>query len=830
MGHQFGAGHTQNEDCQRSSSSSMEPGAGTTIMSYVTSLCDNQIQNIPDYYFHAISIEQMSARMLNTTCAAFLPNTNSAPTISAGPDVTVPSETPLLLKATYSDLDDDPMTFTWEQYDNEVAEAIPPASTNTQGPNFRSYPPTIESDRYLPNLADVIDGTTPTWEVLSSVARTMEFRVTVRDNSLTSMSCTAEDDIVITTVAEGPFLVTSPSTSGVIWIEGETHTVSWDVAGTDIAPVSCSQVDILLSYDGGLTYPTILADTVTNNGTADVVVPFGISTTARVQVRCSDNIFYNISASDFEIELTDGPTFLLDLPEPVTNICPGDNPIDIPVTSAIFSGFNGNITLSATDLPGNSILTFDSTTITGGLATTFEISNTTDLAEGTYPITISGTDGSIVRNLNFLLSVSLPGDIVVLDLPADNAVDLGLNPQLSWLPDSEATAYEVQISLDPNFASLELSEIVTTNSFLVDMSLEGSTLYYWRVKVSNACDSTPWSLSREFTTGNCLGSFVQNTPVIIFPSGPQEVNSVLTVTGSGTIEALTVSNIIGTHTYTSDLAVRLIGPGGSPEVLLWDGDCGSTNDFNLSISDDAVDPVSDAPCNPLGQGGTYLPVDPLAVFNGLPIAGDWTLRINDNFNLDGGELASWSLDFCLLTFLPVDLLSFEATALKNEIQLDWETANEFENKGFEIQRRTDAEREFTTIGDVSATNDVQQINYYEFLDKEVKPGVQYYYRLKQNEFDGQYEYSEIRAASIKGSELGLQVYPNPVRGELFGSLNIESGLEAELQLHDLHGRIVKEQLASGNEFIMNLEGLPAGVYVLKARHLAGEEIVRLVVR
>ncbi|MEM8908162.1 MAG: reprolysin-like metallopeptidase, partial [Bacteroidota bacterium] len=354
LGHQFGAGHTQGENCQRSSSSAMEPGAGTTLMSYVTSNCINQIQNIPDYYFHAISIQQMSARILSTSCAAILPSANSVPTVSAGSDVTVPSSTPLLLQATASDPDNDPLTFTWEQFDNEVAQAIPPQSTNTQGPSFRSLPPSSESGRYLPNLTAVVNGTTPTWEVLPSVARTMDFRVTVRDNSTNSIACTAEDNILVTTVASGPFLVTSPTTSGVVWIESETHTVTWDVAGTDVAPVSCANVDILLSYDGGFTYPVTLASSVANNGTADVVVPIGISTTARVQVRCSDNIFYNISAADFEIQVASGPTFLLGLPNPSSTICPGDVESNIPLKTTAFSVFSFNVRLSATNLPGSS--------------------------------------------------------------------------------------------------------------------------------------------------------------------------------------------------------------------------------------------------------------------------------------------------------------------------------------------------------------------------------------------------------------------------------------------------------------------------------------------
>lgn len=308
------------------------------------------------------------------------------------------------------------------------------------------------------------------------------------------------------------------------------------------------------------------------------------------------------------------------------------------------------------------------------------------------------------------------------------------------------------------------------------------------------------------------------------------MNSVITITDPGTVDGLVVSDIIGTHTFVGDLAVRLIGPGGSPVVLLWDGECGSTDDFNLSISDDAVSFVGSAPCIPLGQGGTFKPENPLSVFNGLPIAGDWTLRINDNFNQDGGELLSWRLDFCSLVVLPVDLLSFDVSERKNAIQLDWKTANEYKNAGFEIERRTETETEFITIGEVLATDDIQEVNDYKYLDEDVRPGIRYYYRLRQHDLDGQFEYSQIRTASIEGTKLGIQVYPNPVNEELFGLLNVESDSETELRLHDINGRLLKVQIASGNEFVMNLAGLPVGIYVLKASNVNGEEIIKLVVK
>ncbi len=830
IGHQFGAGHTQGEECQRSSTSAMEPGAGTTLMSYVTSNCINQIQNVPDYYFHAISIQQMASRMLATTCAAIIPSSNTAPTVSAGPDVTVPHSTPLLLEATASDPENDPLTFTWEQFDNELAEAIPPQSTNLLGPNFRSFPPSTDIGRYLPNLPDVIAGATPTWEVLPSVQRTMEFRITARDNSTNSISCTDEDQMIITTAANGPFEVLSPSAAGTIWIEAEPATITWDVAGTDMAPVSCANVDILLSYDGGLTYPTTLASNVSNNGSTSITVPSGITTTARVQVRCSDNIFYNISASDFEIQLATGPTFLIDLPNPTTSICAGDIESNVSITSTVVAGFTGNIALTAINLPGSTTINFASSSIPAGSSTTFDIDNTSGLAEGSYTFSIQGSNGPIVRTKDYILTIEEPAGTTTLDLPSDNEVDVDILPILSWIPKSNAITYNVQVADDSNFSNLIVDETVTTTSYSVAMPLAGLTLHYWRVKALTGCGETPWSSTRDFTTVNCDASFIQNTPLAISSSGQPEINSVLTVTGPGTVDGLVISNIIGDHTFVGDLAVRLIAPGGSPVALLWDDVCGSFDDFNLSIDDNATDFVSAAPCSPLGQGGTYKPVDPLSVFNGLPIAGDWTLRINDNANQDGGQLTTWRLDFCQLQNLPVELMSFQAFEREEAIQLEWKTATENMNAGFEIERREENNTDFITIGEVKATEDLQSINYYEYLDRNVRPGIRYYYRLRQNDLNGQFEYSEIQSAKIKADNFGLQVYPNPVSGELFGLLNSKSSLETDLFFIDLNGRIISEQKIIGKEFRMDLTAIPAGIYILKARQNQGEQIVKLVVK
>ena len=96
----------------------------------------------------------------------------------------------------------------------------------------------------------------------------------------------------------GPFQVTSPNTN-VTWPGGSTQTVTWNVASTTAAPVSCANVKISFSTDGGTTFPTVLQASTPNDGTESVVIPVTTTTTARMKVECASNIFFDVSNSDF---------------------------------------------------------------------------------------------------------------------------------------------------------------------------------------------------------------------------------------------------------------------------------------------------------------------------------------------------------------------------------------------------------------------------------------------------------------------------------------------------------------------------------------------------
>lgn len=316
MGHQFGGNHTQNNNCQRSNAS-VEPGSASTIMGYA-GICTPNVQNNSDGYFHGITLQEFADFVTGNghNCPTILSTSNNSPIANAGSNYIIPISTPFELTAIGSDPDGDPITYCWEQMDDENGEDMPPLPSNTQGPNFRSYTPTIDPVRTFPNLNTLLAGTTNQWEVLPGVNRTLNFTVSVRDNN-SGYGCVAKDDMTVTTsAAAGPFVFTYPTTSET-WVAGENRTLTWDVANTNLAPVSCSQVDILMSTDGGANFST-LASNQANNGSYNFLVPSIESPDIRFKIICSNNIFFAITPQPINIGFVETCTVVNSTDIPIT--------------------------------------------------------------------------------------------------------------------------------------------------------------------------------------------------------------------------------------------------------------------------------------------------------------------------------------------------------------------------------------------------------------------------------------------------------------------------------------------------------------------------------
>lgn len=297
IGHQFGADHTFNGttgSCgggNREASQAWEPGSGSSIMAYAGICGEENLQANSLPYFHSKSIEQMRAHMATVaSCGSSQSLTNNAPQVAAGNDYVIPANTPFVLKGAGADLDQDPLSYTWEQIDLGT-ESFSVASMVDDGsrPLFRFVAPTALSERTLPSLPSLLSNTLAKGEAWPATNRELNFRLTARDGK----GGVASDDMKIQVVNTGSaFRLTSPLVTPLG--AGANQTIGWDVAGTNAAPINCSKVDLSLTRDEGVSW-TLLASGQPNSGSASVTIPAGNDGTARLKVACSDNLFFAIS-------------------------------------------------------------------------------------------------------------------------------------------------------------------------------------------------------------------------------------------------------------------------------------------------------------------------------------------------------------------------------------------------------------------------------------------------------------------------------------------------------------------------------------------------------
>jgi subtilisin-like proprotein convertase family protein len=646
MGHQFGANHTQNNNCNRNLATAVEPGSASTIMGYA-GICAPDVQSNSDDHFSGRSLQEISIEILSAghTCEQISSLVNSAPVITAtAGNINIPISTPFALTATVTDADGDPVTYNWEQMDNE-ATTQPPVATSTGGPNFRSLPSSTSPTRYFPSLSSLATNGPFTWEVLPSVARVMDFRVTVRDNSPGAGGCNDYADLPVTTVATaGPFIVNYPTATGITWTGATSQTVTWSVANTNVAPVACDLVDILLSTDGGLTYPIVLASDVPNDGSQPITVPNLPSTTCRVMVICANGTFFDVSNNNFTITAATFDYTLTSSPATQSICQPAQASYTINVGS--IGGYNSPVTLSVSGLPVGTTSSFSANPVTPVGTSTLTISNTGSATPGTYSITVTGNSASGIKTttVTLIISSSAPS-AVTLTSPVNGSASVNVPTTFSWSAATGAgVTYEINISTDAGFLSITDQASGLTNTSYTSTTLLTSTTYYWRVRAVTGCGTSAWSSTFNFTTSTCSTYASTVVPVTISATGTPTVTSTITIPAGGTITDVNVLNLVGTHTYLSDLNVTLTSPAGTT-ITLFNGICTSLDNFNMNF-DASGTAYASIVCPPT-NGATYVPLGNLNLFNGQNPAGTWTLTITDQFDQDGGALTSWALQVCV---------------------------------------------------------------------------------------------------------------------------------------------------------------------------------------
>jgi subtilisin-like proprotein convertase family protein len=659
MGHQFGGYHTMNT-CSRSGNgvTEVEPASGSSIMGYA-GICSTNVQPNSDAHFNYVNIRDIADNIQtgnSSSCDVETSLTNQPPVADAGPDYTIPKSTAFVLRGSATDPDGlATLTYNWSQNDPEQgAGNAAPQSSWVVGPLYRSRLPISSPNRSMPQMSDVVaNNLTPTWEVTPSVARQMSFSFTVRDNGsgfANGIGQTSSDLMEVTVVDEDPFVMTSPNTA-VTWNVASTEMVTWDVGQTNNSTINCQTVNIKLSTDGGMTYPIVLASGTPNDGSESISIPDYQTTTARVMVEAADNIFYDISNTNFTIGAPNSPTFTISVPAAQTSqvLCAPSNSV-VDVSYQVFLGFNEVTTFSASGVPSGVSVNFSTNNINSSQTVVATISPTNSISPGIYPITINAQSSSVQRSQVIEFEVySTNLTPLNLTFPAQNATGVPLSTALNWDADSNASSYVIQLANDTSFSTNLMTYISTTNSYDLN-NLQTLSLYYWRVAPKNPCGQGAFSSTSSFTTASvaCNGanSTQNNLTFLPFSTGGADIvrTSTMNVGTDTVISDINVA-INVQHSLSADIELKLTSPSGTTITLLNSNTCPAGGDIAVTFDDQgsALSCSSSAPA----VSGTVMPFQALSAFNGESPLGDWTLTITDTApSLNGGEFLNFSLDIC----------------------------------------------------------------------------------------------------------------------------------------------------------------------------------------
>lgn len=408
IGHQIGANHTFSFSYEDTGKQvQVEPGSGSTIMSYAGITYYNVQRHSDDYFSHA-SLKQIQDNLENKTCGITRPILNTAPKIEIENTVyNIPIGTAFKLNSKVSDNENDDVVVAWEQNDTGTFFSIGVnsrvRSIKTSGPNFRSYKPVKETYRYFPSFQKILNDslireirTEPNpnefnepniqGESLTTVPRTYNFTVTARDYNVEGPQNSYGEVKVMVVNNTQAFKIIKPSIDDKLGINKNNFDVTWEVGNTNLAPINTSKVKISISWDGGSTFKEL--GIVDNTGSANFSLPTDAKdvTDGYIMIEAVDNIF--LAVKKFE---TDSSLASNDIEIKNTNLIypnPSNGSFYIEQKST------GNVNLEIVDFNGR--IVYSNNYNSSG---NFKKQINTNLPKGIYIIKIGTNDGVTTSKL-----------------------------------------------------------------------------------------------------------------------------------------------------------------------------------------------------------------------------------------------------------------------------------------------------------------------------------------------------------------------------------------------------------------------------------------------
>ncbi|MEL7122059.1 MAG: reprolysin-like metallopeptidase [Bacteroidota bacterium] len=865
LGHQMGANHSFSSCHNVFSPTAYEPGGGTTIMSYA-GICSNPTNNLQqeaDLYYHTISLEEITIFTLlgdGRLCAQeeAIENTIPEVSINKASGFHIPISTPFKLEADANDADGDSLTYCWEQFDRGPINVLPGQPTGNV-PLFRSLPPEENPTRFFPELDRVIRNRTDRSEVLPDYSRDLTFRCTVRDNHPNAGATAMAEIAFRSTDTAGPFLVTAPNDGTESWEAGSFQPITWDVANTNGGLVDCQYVNILLSVDGGETYPYTLAVNTPNDGLANVSIPNIETGTARIMVEAADNIFYDLSNRDFDITPASQASFYLDVtPTAVPQLCL-PSPATFTIKYSGLGGFDETLRFELLgDLPEEAIYSFSSETITPTEAEQ-EVTLNIDLNafvndQFELQVAIISSQDTTYREIQFT-TASNDFSSLALNSPSDQAINQAFVQTFEWTGASDAENYDFELATSPAFGEddIVIASYGTFNTnFAYDELLDANTVYYWRVRPNNQCGSGDFLTANVFRTRSvrCESYESTDTPINISGTGLPTVTSTISVPSGGSIEDVNIPIINVNYQPIKSLRLSLVGPN-DKEAILYDQNCGNTLLFRSGFDDEAA---RDIYCPP-DDSEPLKPIDSLEMFIGDIAAGDWQLKVQvveGGFGSAGG-FNNWAIEFCsefepmapAITIndtmpLPYGVQRSINNTFLSTVDADY-TAEQLVYDVIQVPQHGNLIVNgviFTTGGSFTQA-DINNglVTYANDGDTSIVAD-QFVFNLRNADagwlLDQTFNIALTTGPVTSTEELlpegSLTVFPNPANDAVNVSLQNIDDKNARLILFDAIGRILATQVVEdGINTQFDLTGNPSGLYMIQLQTQKGSITKKLII-
>ena len=421
-----------------------------------------------------------------------------------------------------------------------------------------------------------------------------------------------------------------------------------------------------IAADGSFTFSTSLADTDPYSVTVfaqpsspsqscSVTNAAGnISGTNVANVFVSCGLLPDISFSGTNLTqdvcINPGPTGITPVTLTTTALNGYNNTINLAFNPSLPTGFSGGI-ISNSFIPAvapgtDSVLNLD-------------VDNLATAGLNTITIDASGTGittKSVDVNLNVLFGLSTNP---VVSTPSNGSLGVATNTSFTWAAISGATGYDIDIATDAAFSNIvHFATNTASTSYTPGADLLDATIYYWRVRATNTCGNTDYTVSAFETAGGSGLSTTEfcsaaNLNLTIPDNDANGVNNILNIIPTGNIQDVNIKVDI-THGWVGDIIVGITSPN-SPEVLVIDrpGYAGSGNgcsrdNIDTTLDDASATPVENIcinnPPNPAIDTGPYSPNNPLISFNNTDLSGNWVINVSDNDNIIEGALNQWCVE------------------------------------------------------------------------------------------------------------------------------------------------------------------------------------------